>query len=463
MSSHSDLPTRTRSARQSAVRRSTRGPLDDEDPLAPTPTTSSPPSPTLSNPPTSTLSPTSLLSPPLSALTGSSQRLPPLSLSQPLSTRPVSPSPKLDLTFLLRPQLYSPLPSTSLLPPFLGPTHQQPPKDATLSNLVDRSFYRHAAIKAASDLCTGVVPSSDAKAVLDAFHVRLACLLVCGYLEVAAGEARPLGEYLSRLTAGSGRGGPGGGSRPGSSAGQVGTGVGFVPWGLRVLVQRLAGIGAQDGGRRAVMGWFLLAGECRARFAGAGTEEEREVWRARLGDLGVRVAGELVGMGEVDAAVRHLEELEVGDGEEGDEMRARLGLLYVRIGDVRRAEGLLGSIQGWKGKQVLGGLIRFAEGDYEGAAALFKELHAKDDEDALVANNYAIALLYTGHMEEAAEVLEKLVDETTPSSATLFNLATMYELATEKAVERKAKLVDRVASRGPENGGWERAGADFKL
>ncbi|KAF2226350.1 hypothetical protein BDZ85DRAFT_305351, partial [Elsinoe ampelina] len=353
--------------------------------------------------------------------------------------------PKLDLTFLLRPHLYSPLPTTTLLPPFLNPTHQQPPKDATLSDLTAKGFYRHAAIKAASDLCTGVVPSSDAKAVLHAFHVRLACLLVCGYLDVAAGEARPLGD------------------RPGSSAGQVGAGVGVVPWGLRVLVQRLAGVGAQDGGRRAVMGWFLLAGECRARFAGAGTEEEREVRRARLGDLGVRVAGELIGMGEVEAAVRHLEELEVGDGEAGDEMRARLGLLYVRIGDVRRAEGLLGSMQGGKGREVLGGLIRFAEGDYEGAAALFKELHAKDDKDVLVANNYAIALLYTGHMEEAAEVLERLVDETIPTSATLFNLATMYELVTEKAVERKAKLVDRVASRGPENGGWERAGADFKL
>ncbi|KAF4550977.1 Hypothetical protein D9617_15g043310 [Elsinoe fawcettii] len=461
MSSQSDLPTRTRSARQSAVRRSTRGPLDDEDPLAPS-ITSVPEAPSPSSPLSSIASPApstanSLLSPPLSALTGSAQRITPLTLSTNTSIPPAPPSPRADLSFLLRPQLYSPLPTTSLLPPFLGPTHQQPPKESSLLDLTSKGFFRHAAIKAASDLCTGTVPASDIALVLETFHVRLSCLLICGYLEIAAQEARPLGDYLARLATQTRVGG----SRPGSAAGGA-QGAGFVPWGLRVLVQRLSGVGAQDGGRRAVMGWYALAGECRGCFAPAGTEEEREGWRVRLMDLGVRVAGELVGMGEVEAATRHLEDLQE-EGGMNDEMRARVGLLYVRVGDVRRAGEVVGAMGEGKGREVLDGLIKFADADYQGAAVKFEVLHDSDKKDALTANNYAIALLYKGQMEKATKVLETLVDDATPISSTLFNLATMYELATEKAVERKAKLVDRVASRGPENGGWERASVDFKL
>ncbi|PSK56009.1 hypothetical protein B9Z65_4887 [Elsinoe australis] len=468
MSGQADIPTRTRSARQAAVRRSTRGPLDNEDPLAPS-TTSAAEAPSPISPPSSTTSPRpSLLSPPLSALTGSSQRITPLSLSRPTS-RPSSPSPTTrthDLSFLLRPQLYSPLPPTTLLPPFLNPTHQQPPPSSSLTDLTQSHYYRHAAIKAASDLCTGTITASATTAILAAFHVRLSCLVLTNNSDIAAQEARPFADFLSRTAAAAAQDRSGrAGSRPGSAAGllQSEAPLAFVPWGLRLLVHRLMGIGAQDGGRRSVMGLYALAAECRAGFGGAETEGEREIWRERLGELGVRIAGELVGIGEEEAGVRHLEGL-VEEGGMSEEVRGWVALLYVRLGDVRRAEEVVGGIgEEVQGKSMLEGLVALARGDFETAEGVLEELYRKDGTDVLVANNYAICLLYTGQMEMAAKILEQLADDTTPTSGVLFNLATMYELATEKAVERKAKLVDRVASRGPENGGWERAAADFKL
>ncbi|KAK4996490.1 hypothetical protein LTR66_003906, partial [Elasticomyces elasticus] len=55
--------------------------------------------------------------------------------------------------------------------------------------------------------------------------------------------------------------------------------------------------------------------------------------------------------------------------------------------------------------------------------------------------------------------------------ALLFNLATVYELCTERARDAKVRLVERLASAPPGGGGggggagyrWEREGAEFKL
>jgi trafficking protein particle complex subunit 12 len=49
------------------------------------------------------------------------------------------------------------------------------------------------------------------------------------------------------------------------------------------------------------------------------------------------------------------------------------------------------------------------------------------------------------------------------SHTLLFNLATMYELCTERNRNLKLKLAEKVASMEPSNRGWEKSNADFKL
>lgn len=62
-------------------------------------------------------------------------------------------------------------------------------------------------------------------------------------------------------------------------------------------------------------------------------------------------------------------------------------------------------------------------------------------------------------------MLESLVDDGRHNfSGLLFNLATVYELRTENAMEKKHVLAQRVADKGPAGErGWERVNADFKL
>ena len=49
------------------------------------------------------------------------------------------------------------------------------------------------------------------------------------------------------------------------------------------------------------------------------------------------------------------------------------------------------------------------------------------------------------------------------SHTLLFNLTTMYELATDRAKGLKTRLTERVAALEPSAQGWEKTNADFKL
>lgn len=49
------------------------------------------------------------------------------------------------------------------------------------------------------------------------------------------------------------------------------------------------------------------------------------------------------------------------------------------------------------------------------------------------------------------------------SHTLLFNLTTMYELATDRAKGLKTRLAERVAALEPSAQGWEKTNADFKL
>ena len=86
-------------------------------------------------------------------------------------------------------------------------------------------------------------------------------------------------------------------------------------------------------GSRAVMTYYDLARDARLEVAKA-KGEETAVWRARLADLGLRVVNALVEMGDLMGACRHLESLRMEGPGVGETMKMRLGLLWLRIGNL---------------------------------------------------------------------------------------------------------------------------------
>lgn len=219
---------------------------------------------------------------------------------------------------------------------------------------------------------------------------------------------------------------------------------------------RLQGVGYGDD-RGGVGGYYELAREARAEIKEARDEEGRGMWKERLKELGVFVANALIEMGDLGAAARHLETLRPRDGGEDEVLMGRLALCYINLGDVDTARRCLGSSS--SSNATLAPLLSMAEGRYSDAVDEWRALPQSD----LATQNLAVCLFYTGRVDETLGLLDGLVEKGRSFHALTFNLATVYELCSEKGRERKGELVERVRRAINEHSGGERGSVDFKL
>ncbi|KAI4192742.1 MAG: hypothetical protein LQ350_008571 [Teloschistes chrysophthalmus] len=291
----SDIPRNGSAARRHGrnisyaplTRRSTKGPLDIEDPLAisSSSTSSIPPSsPSKTDaaepipaPATTTSRPTNLTPKP---------SLP----SRPRSRSPRPPSLK-DFVFLRRPENFHALPPQY---PILATSPQLPP-DTSLPTLLAQYQYRSAAISAITTLTSpSHLPPPE---IFNLWYVRLACLILTTHTPLAAQESLVLGDI--------------------HSAYYIDDDMGecILPWELRVLAVRLQNLGT----RAQVQGYYDLAAYARRRLRATprryqnasndNTAEARKLWKDRLKDLSYRIANSLIESGDLAAARRHLESL----------------------------------------------------------------------------------------------------------------------------------------------------------
>lgn len=243
----------------------------------------------------------------------------------------------------------------------------------------------------------------------------------------------------------------------------------ILPWELRVLATRLQSISISDP-RKAVMGYYDLARDARAEAEAASSKEEKLLWRSRLFDLGIRVANALIETGDVIAAAAHLETMDVDAAPASDRqlVRGRLGLLYLRIGNLGAARKYVVGDETNPGAlspdyaDVLRPLLSVAEGNYESAATQLDATQNMSGDQSLMIANLAVALLYAGDLKESKAKLEELLKQGMRFSTLLFNLATVFELCTEKARALKVELAENIAKE-PDPLGFERSLVDFKL
>ncbi|KAM7211302.1 trafficking protein particle complex subunit-like protein [Rhypophila decipiens] len=436
--------TRNRSAvKATRPRSSTKGPLDTDEV-------------SLNSP----LSPQSQLSPQASQRNslgpgpkspGPSSPMPRSTTHSPAPAPPKrAPKPK-DLSFLLRPENYHPLTALNLPPAFrtsTGPEQLSP--DTPITDLLSRGYFRAAAISA-TQILTSTSPSApsidptDSARIFSLLYTRLACLTLIDATPIAAQEVKILEDlnspfYLDDTIK-----------------------EHLVPWDLRVLNVRLQAIGFGDP-RRSIMSYYDLARDARSQLASSISRHDnsaRELWKDRLAELGIKVAGALVEMDDLAGARVHLASL----GAEKGRMSMARALLWLHLGDVDSARECVvdeNEEDGVKEKVVLA-LCDMADGEYERALDLWLDLRDESSDDEMVRVNTAVCLLYVGRMQEGRELLEGLVDAGRSSRTLLFNLTTMYELCTDKARNLKMKLADKVAAMGETPNGWERTNADFKL
>ncbi|KAI5865131.1 hypothetical protein GGS23DRAFT_410900 [Durotheca rogersii] len=435
--------------RTSRPRSSTKGPLDADETPVPSPTPSQAARFGAIHP-----QPSSRASTPLGRLSSPA----PAPRSPALSTRG-APLTSRDFSFLMRPEIFHQLSPLTVPAPFRSglPGLAQPTPDTPIPELLRGGHFRAAAIAAAQALTSPTADPTDHATVLELLYVRLACLCLIDAAPLAAHESKALEDlnsafYLDPLT-----------------------GAHLVPWELRILGVRLQAIGFGDP-RRAVMSYYDLARDARAHIARAAASKEKDrhataaLWRWRLADLGVRVAGALIEMDDLAGAVEHLATLGGNGGGEGSDARLAMSraLLWLHLGDVEAARQAVAEGKGGEtSESIVDALADMADGEYGTALdkwRALKDAMEKDGvHDEMVGVNTAVCLLYTGNMGQARECLESLVDAGQLSHTTLFNLATTYELCTDRHKNLKTQLAERVAAREPTPLGWEKTNADFKL
>ena len=324
------------------------------------------------------------------------------------------------------------------MPPSFRTSPSRPAPSKPSENILS-SRCRHAAIAASRQLCSG--SNLPPPQIFELFYIRLACLTIVNATPLAAQESKALGDLNS------------------SHYYDESTGFHVLPWELRVLAVRLQAIGYGDP-RRAIFGYYELASDVRKEIKKS-KEEEQLQWKGRLKDLGLRVGNALIEMGDLGAAARHLESLRRGDDRE-PLLDGRLALLHLQLGDISTAKRHfpnVGESKDENSMNMLQPFLNMAENRFEDACEGFRALLAGPYHD-LATQNLAVCLVYVGKLDEASALLESLIESRRSFHTLLFNLATIYELCSEKAKDKKLALVERVA--GMMEGG-ERGNVDFKL
>ncbi|KFH44613.1 Trafficking protein particle complex subunit-like protein [Hapsidospora chrysogenum ATCC 11550] len=425
--------TRNKSSTKFRPRSATKGPLDaDDDPLtSPQSTTGTP----------AHLSPNQKSRHRTSA-SPQGQRV-----RSPVT--PVGEARPKDFSFLLRPEIYHPLTPLNVPLAFRN-SSKQPDPEAPLEDLLAKGHFRAAAIAAVQELtgsgASGSVDPKDAKRIFSLLYTRLACLTLIDATSLAAQEVKALEDL----------------NNPRLYVDEI-TGEHLVPWELRVLNVRLQALGFGDT-RRSVMSYHDLAREARDRIAKATARHDnthRELWKSRLHELGIKVAGALVEMDDLPGAASHLDSMrDRGDGK----IALSKALLWLHLGDVGSARKCAKqcSEEAAVTEKVILALCDMADAQYEAALDKWQELRS-DSVDEMVGINAAVCLLYLGKLQEGRDILEGLVDSGLSSHTLLFNLSTVYELCTERNRNLKMKLTERVAAMEESPAGWEKTTADFKL
>lgn len=349
-----------------------------------------------------------------------------------------------DLAFLLDRRLYHQVPSEGIAPGYSDSKHQ-PPLGCPLAELLQGGHFRKAAETALTELLSS--GPSDAERIFKLLYTRLACLVVIPRPDLASDEAVPFTDFLTRNT---------------PEAKDI---LHLVPWELRLLLVRLQSIATADDGRRAIMSLYALSAEVRSHVLDAKESNNSaalDAWKERLRNLGLRVADSLVEIGEFETASRHLDTLV---GVDPDAINSRKALLSIRIGDITNAQQSLDKLSPGIIKDIHQALLQTAHGDFTEAVSAWKKLAEQHPNNELLGQNLSACLLYTGRITEARDILEGIAKETAAFPALLFNLSTVYELCTERAVERKTALSQHLAQQAPLpiSGGWEKTVTDFKL
>jgi trafficking protein particle complex subunit 12 len=352
---------------------------------------------------------------------------------------------------VLEPSIYHPLSQLEVPAPFRRPFPQLSTASSNvtdalnqLDQLLAHCDYLRAAHLAGLVLVSGLVKPTDQRTIFRLLSIRYSCLELSGNVLLAAQESKSLEDLGSTFYYVE----PPHPESPPEEITERPPPKHIIPFHLRIQALRLQSIGFSDP-RRGVSSLYDLGAECREHLSTPSlAEDERVLWTSRLQEVGFRVINALIEMGDIDCARRTMNANNPRSQQELSLWALRKVTLCLRMGLVSEAQTLIDTIECPPSqKAILLSQIAIAEERFDKAAELLQQPNVESDKAlaALAKQNLAVVHLYRGNIQQAKELLESLVDDGHSFQTLTINLATVYDLTTDKARESKLSLADKIA------------------
>ncbi len=370
-----------------------------------------------------------------------------------------------DLSFLLHPSFYLPISQSDVPPQFHS--HWTPVSGSAsiteliieIDRLLSKGEYLAAAHTSVGALTSPALDPTDVKTIADLLSIRYSCLELTGNTHVAAQESKVLEDLNSDfyyIVP------PPPSFQKSQSKTTDDLPLHILPFRLRLQASRLQSVGFSDP-RRGISALYDLGLECRDHLASPRTtSSEKELWIQRLKELGLRVVNALIEVNDLECAKRTLNDLQSSSDMD---WKVRMSLILLKVGDVPAAKELLDESS--ESAAMLTPLLATAEGRFEAAVEGWEDLHTQYQEmhlASIVRQNLAVNYLYAGLLSAARRMMESAVDRGEGHRSLIFNLATIYELGSEKSQDLKKDLADKIASQEHTMAySYGKVNADFKL
>jgi tetratricopeptide (TPR) repeat protein len=134
--------------------------------------------------------------------------------------------------------------------------------------------------------------------------------------------------------------------------------------------------------------------------------------------------------------------------------------LYLLTGDVKAARRTLTRLEQVNGDEsshiccIHRGFILVAESQYKEALAEFQKVLVNDPYNMSAVNNAAVCYTFLEDAQRAVALLEDALfskPSTNWNETSIFNLCTLYELLSDKAIDRRRKVLQLVLDHAPDN------------
>lgn len=374
-----------------------------------------------------------------------------------------------NLSFLLDAAIYHPLSQVDIPIPFRKPFSGPPPPGATIAQalaqldaLISKCDFVGAAHYAAVCLTCGIVQPTDHASIFKLLAVRYSGLELIGQVLLAAQEAKALEDlssefYYNIFEVSDAEIEAHNGQRPLAKH--------IMPFSLRVQAIRLQNIGFSDP-RRGVTVLYDLGLEVREHLASPySTETERTEWGKKLESLSMHVVNALIELGDLDCAQRTLAQSKPKDITLQGLWAGRMILILLKLGQISIARSYVDNITMDSGNRaILSSILAVSDGRLEEAAKILEELDQQevDTELATLAKqNLAVAYLYLGRIQKASELLDELIEAGYSFQSLTVNLATIFDLTSDRSRDQKVALINKLASSQTKKKSF--TNADFKL